>query len=205
MKSNFVKKASFILFGCLSVAIGLYPLIYISFNKEIGILTSKTEELLSYLPWNLAFYCHIFLGGLALLIGWIQFHKKIRNKRIRLHRTIGKIYVVSAVFSSMAGIFIGFFANGGIISKVGFVCLGLIWFISTLLAFDYIRKGDVINHQKMMIFSYAACFAAVMLRLWLPLLIIIFSDFILAYRIVAWLCWVPNLIVASFIVRKFSL
>lgn len=39
-------------------------------------------------------------------------------------------------------------------------------------------------------------------RVWLPLLIMAFGDFIVAYSIVAWLCWVPNLLVANFIVRK---
>ncbi|GAB4428835.1 MAG: hypothetical protein OHK0039_47410 [Bacteroidia bacterium] len=44
--------------------------------------------------------------------------------------------------------------------------------------------------------SYAACFAAVTLRLWLPILTALLGDFLPAYRIVAWLCWVPNLLVA---------
>ena len=52
-----------------------------------------------------------------------------------------------------------------------------------------------------MIYSYAACFAAVTLRIWLPTLTSIMGEFIGAYRIVAWLCWVPNMIVAYFIVR----
>jgi dolichyl-phosphate-mannose--protein O-mannosyl transferase len=56
----------------------------------------------------------------------------------------------------------------------------------------------------MMIYSYAACFAAVTLRIWLPLLIMIFGDFIIAYTIVAWMCWIPNLIVARLITRKLT-
>ena len=53
-----------------------------------------------------------------------------------------------------------------------------------------------------MIYSYAACFAAVTLRLWLPLLVFLFGDFIKAYVLVSWLCWVPNIIVAYFIQRS---
>ena len=55
---------------------------------------------------------------------------------------------------------------------------------------------------KFMIFSFAACFAAVTLRIWLPILTSIMGEFNSAYRIVAWLCWVPNIIVAFFIVRN---
>ena len=53
-----------------------------------------------------------------------------------------------------------------------------------------------------MFFSYAACFAAVTLRIWLPLLTIAMGESNSAYRIVAWLCWVPNIIVAILILRN---
>lgn len=53
-----------------------------------------------------------------------------------------------------------------------------------------------------MIYSYAACFAAVTLRVWLPLLMIVSGDYLVAYIIVSWLCWVPNMVVANLIVKK---
>jgi len=43
---------------------------------------------------------------------------------------------------------------------------------------------------------------AVTLRLWLPLLTIALGAFIPAYRIVAWLCWVPNMVFAYFWVKN---
>ena len=66
----------------------------------------------------------------------------------------------------------------------------------------YIKNKKIEQHKKIMVYSYAACFAAVTLRIWLPILQTIFGDFDTAYRIVAWLCWVPNLIVASIICRQ---
>jgi hypothetical protein len=51
------------------------------------------------------------------------------------------------------------------------------------------------------VYSYAACFAGVTLRIWLPLLIVAFG-FSKAYPAVAWLCWIPNLIFADWIVNK---
>jgi len=64
------------------------------------------------------------------------------------------------------------------------------------MAYINIRNKRVEQHQKMMIYSYAACFAAVTLRIWLPLLVMGIGNFTIAYTIVAWLCWVPNLFVA---------
>ena len=119
-----------------------------------------------------------------------------------LHRQIGKLYIISVLLSAIAGIYVGFFATGGLVSSFGFICLGIIWFYTTLMAYIHIKNKRINKHRKMMIYSYAACFAAVTLRIWLPLLILFFGDFITAYKIVAWLCWVPNLIIANLIVRK---
>lgn len=200
-----MKKVIFVLFAILCICIGVYPLIYFLIDRTFGLLNSKSDVLLNDIFWNIGFYSHILFGGLALLIGWMQFSKKLRLKNIKLHRNIGKIYVVSVLISGLASIYIAIFATGGLISVIGFLCLGLIWTITTILAYTSIRKADVNKHQKFMILSYAACFAAVTLRIWLPLLTIALQDFISAYRIVAWLCWVPNIIVAIFIIRKLGL
>jgi hypothetical protein len=45
-------------------------------------------------------------------------------------------------------------------------------------------------------------FAAVTLRVELPLLIAAFQAFDPAYMMVSWSCWVPNLLVAEWIVRR---
>jgi len=80
--------------------------------------------------------------------------------------------------------------------------MGAFWFITTLQAYRNISKGSVVAHQKMMIYSYATCLAAVTLRIYLPVCIAIFNDFNTAYALVAWLSWVPNIVVAWFIVQK---
>ncbi|MFK8007414.1 MAG: DUF2306 domain-containing protein [Saprospiraceae bacterium] len=198
------KKVLFFLFSFLAVGVGFYPLVFLASNTQFPILNGKSQELLGDVIWNISFYSHISLGGVALLIGWSQFSKKLRNKYLQLHRLIGKIYVGSVLLSAIGGIYIGFFAAGGIISKVGFISLGIIWFYTTLKAFLEVKKGRIEQHKKMMIYSYAACFAAVTLRLLLPLLIVFFHEFVPAYQVVAWLCWVPNLLVAHFIILKKS-
>lgn len=196
------KKVLYFIFSFLAVGVGSYPLVFLISNNHFPILDGKSQEILSDVIWNISFYSHISLGGIALLIGWSQFSEKFRNKYLQLHRVIGKIYVGSVLLSAIGGIYIGFFTTGGIISKVGFISLGIIWFYTTLKAFLEVKKGRIEQHKKMMIYSYAACFAAVTLRLFLPLLMVLFNEFIPAYQVVAWLCWVPNLLVAHFIILK---
>lgn len=197
-----MKKFLFILLGITSVSIGLYPLIYFVIDRKFGLLGSKSEALLNDTLWNIGFYGHIVLGGLALLIGWVQFSEKIRKNNLEIHRRIGIIYVFSVLISGLCGFYIGYHATGGIVSKIGFMSLAVVWLSTTWLGFRAAKNKHITLHQKFMIYSYAACFAAVTLRIWLPMLTTLFEgDFIRAYRIVAWLCWVPNIIAAYFITR----
>ncbi|WP_400078438.1 DUF2306 domain-containing protein [Winogradskyella sp. R77965] len=202
--NSFFRKIGFYFFGLLCIAVGLYPIIYFVIDRRFGLLGSKTTEILSDTFWNISFYGHIVLGGLALFIGWLQFNKKLRLKNIKLHKRIGKVYVISALISGICGFYIAFYATGGLVSQLGFMSLALIWLYTTIQGFRFARKGQIVKHQYIMIYSYAACFAAVTLRIWLPILGEIFGAFIPAYRIVAWLCWVPNIIVAFFIVNNYK-
>jgi uncharacterized membrane protein len=197
-----LKKITWVTFAILCISIGFYPTLYLFSGQKIGLLNSKSPELLANLIWNIGFYSHITLGGIALLTGWSQFSEKLRKTRIQIHRLLGKIYVGAVFVSSLAGIGIAFFATGGPIPTFGFLGLGLVWFFTTVKAYTAVKAGNITLHQKMMIYSYAACFAAVTLRLWLPLLQMATGDFITAYRIVAWLAWVPNMIVAYFWVQR---
>jgi uncharacterized membrane protein len=202
MKINMKKK---ILWGMLiffSVVTGLYPLKYYWLKTDIELTGPESGLVLEEIIRNYIFYIHIILGGVALLIGWTQFSSKYRTIYRVLHQRIGKLYVISALLSSVSGLYIALYANGGFVARSGFFCLGVIWFYTTLVAYTSIRNKQLITHQKMMIFSYAACFAAVTLRLWLPLLIVITGDFKTAYIIVAWWSWIPNLVVAALIIRR---
>ena len=199
---NSTNKVAWFVFVTLAICIGLYPLFYLFVDREFGLLASKSESLLSNIIWNISFYGHITFGGIALLIGWMQFSKKMRSNDLKRHRLIGKVYVLSVLVSGFCGVYIGFYATGGLVSSLGFILLGAFWLYTTIKAYKAGCNGDIELHQGFMIYSYALCFAAVTLRIWLPLLTIGFGDFVPAYRVVAWLCWVPNVVFAYFWVRR---
>lgn len=201
------KKVLWFLFAFLATGVSLYPLVYVYFaflEGEFSLRQLKSIDLIRNLFWNIGFYGHVIFGGIALFVGWSQFSKKLRARRLQLHKNLGKIYVVSVLISGCGAVGIGFFATGGWIAATGFVLLGLVWLYTTGAAYFAIKKGNLKKHQYMMIYSYAACFAAVTLRLWLPLmqLFIFEGAFLPAYKIVAWLCWVPNIIFANVLVRR---
>jgi hypothetical protein len=199
---NSTNKVAWFVFGFLAIGVGLYPLIYIFSADHVGIQLSKSAALLANVAWNVGFYGHILFGGLALMVGWVQFSKRFREANYKRHRAIGSIYVAAAVVSGGCGLGIALFATGGIVAQLGFLTLAVVWLYFTLNAFWAIKKRDLDMHRVYMIYSYAACFGAVTLRIWLPLLTLAFGAFLPAYRVVAWLAWVPNIIFAYIWVRR---
>ncbi|MDR6515986.1 DUF2306 domain-containing protein [Chryseobacterium camelliae] len=197
-----MKKLLFATMCILALLVGAYPLLYAFVESKYTFLSSKSPEVLHNIIWKTAFLAHIIFGGLALFIGWRQFGPSFRSKYTGLHRVIGKIYVTAAIISSVSAVYMGFYANGGLVSETGFIILGITWLMTTAIAVAKIRNGQVIQHQQLMTYSYACAFAAVTLRIWYPLLIRMTGDPVNSYSIVAWLCWVPNVLTAYFLNRS---
>ena len=193
--SGITQKVGWFLFAFFAIGVGLYPLLYLLMDMSGGLLASKPAEVLQSPVWSLAFYLHIAGGGIALICGWPQFVKNWRAKNLSLHRLLGRIYVIAVFASGLAGLYIAFFATGGRAAVLGFLFLAIAWLITTLMAYITIKKKAIEHHQAWMIRSFALTFAAVTLRLWLPLMDIgLDMKFSIAYPIVAWLCWVQSLL-----------
>lgn len=198
-----MKRLLWLIFICFCLFIGVTrPLKYFLADGPIDLLAMKPQEVLNSLIYKTSFFIHIAFGGIALLIGWIQFIGQIRKKYPKFHRIIGKIYVGAILIAGPVGFYIGFFARGGLPTEIGFTFGALLWIAATYMGYRTIRKGDVAAHKEYMTYSYAGTFAAVTLRFWLPMLISITKNFDLAYGISVWLSWIPNFFVAYLIMHK---
>jgi Predicted membrane protein (DUF2306)/Aspartyl protease len=92
-------------------------------------------------------------------------------------------------------------SDQGIVTHLGFGALAVAWLFCTIRGYLAIRGGDDVVHRAWMMRSFALTFAAVMLRIILPLELAFGIPFPVAYKIVSWACWVPNLLVAEWCVR----
>ena len=143
-------------------------------------------------------YVHVFASSVALLLGPFQFMEKLRAKRVALHRWMGRIYLgVGVLAGGLAGLHMSLYAFGGLVSQLGFGALATGWLYTGLRAYLAIRAKDIAAHRRWMVRNFALAFGAVTLRLWLPGSVAAGVPFELAYPAIAWLCWVPNLLVAE--------
>ena len=159
-------------------------------------------------------YIHIFSGALALLIGPFQFLNRLRQNKPRLHRWMGRFYLLGILVSGLTTFLIAPGMIAGMAGEAGLITLAILWLWTGWNAYSAIRAGNKARHREWMIRNYALTFAAVTIRLWLGMLIgtqIPFLEtkysgdfealFVEVYRAVMWLGWVPNLIIAEFLVQ----
>jgi len=160
---------------------------------------------------QLALYLHIAGGTTALILGPFQFSQRLRARFTRAHRVSGRIYITAVWIGAMGGIAIAPYNSAGVIGVAGFGSLAILWFISGTLAYRKARARRIDEHRAWMIRNYSLTFAGVMLRAWLPILIGVYSAatgadvetaFAWAYGFVPFLCWVPNILVAEWLVRR---
>jgi len=143
---------------------------------------------------------HLAFGGVALFAGALQFSARLRFERPAVHRSVGKIYVLTVLVSGTSAAMLAPTSTGGVTAHFGFGMLALLWLGTTVAAWVTVRRGEYDVHRVWMIRSYALCLAAVTLRLYLPLAGIAGLPFEVSYPAIAWLCWVPNLVVAEWFV-----
>ncbi|VAW13940.1 membrane protein, putative [hydrothermal vent metagenome] len=153
-------------------------------------------------PPRVMFYVHVLAGPAALAIMPFQLSANFRLCQPQWHRWLGRAYLAMVALGGVSGLVIGFNADGGPVAQAGFVLLSVVWLGVTARGFVLIRAGRIADHRAWMIRSAALAFAAVTLRLWLPVQLVAGVPYDIAYPVVAWICWVPNLLFAEVLLRR---
>jgi uncharacterized membrane protein len=180
----------------LTFGVAAYAVVVYGFLPLGSILHPDMKA--SFVAHSVGIYAHIFAAAVAMTLGPFQFLAGLRRRFARLHRWMGRAYLGNGVLiGGLAGLYMATFAFGGIVSKLGFASLAVLWLFTGLRAFLAIRRGDTIEHRRWMVRNFALTLAAVTLRILLPISQIAGIPFEHAYPVIAWLCWVPNLLVAE--------
>lgn len=189
-------------FGWLMLQIMLQ---YIPWNSDAAFLGIKQDALKR--PWyEPIFVVHVFSSILLLPLGFFQFSSEIRKRFPGFHRMAGRMYVlVTLIFVAPSGFFMGLVANGGWTAQLAFCLLAIFWFWTTWNGWLAARRKQWMTHRNWMIRSYALMLSAITLRTWKVILVFLFHPHPMdVYRMVAWLGWVLNWIVAEGILLQLA-
>jgi uncharacterized membrane protein len=182
--------------GVAAYAIGVYGFL------PLGVAVHPDMRA-SFEAHRVGLYAHVFASLVALAVGPFQFAARLRAARPALHRWLGRLYLGAGVLvGGSAGLYMAAYAFGGPLSRLGFACLALAWLYTGLRAYLAVRARNFAAHRRWMVRNFSLTFAAVTLRLWLPASVAAGVPFDLAYTVVAWLCWVPNLVAAELLLAR---
>lgn len=188
-------------FACLLIGISLQ---YIPYNTDVAFLRIK-QDVIEIPFYKLAFFTHVYTSIFVLPAGFTQFSRYLRGTFPLVHKYNGWLYaLVVTCLAGPSGFYMGIYANGGITSQIAFCLLAVLWIFFTVLAVVKVIQGDIKSHREFLIRSFALTLSAMTLRAWKYLLVYLFHPRPMdVYEIVAWLGWIPNLIIAELIIRKF--
>ena len=150
-------------------------------------------ELNPSFPLHIVFLSlHGVSAGTALLLGPLQFVRRIRAEHPRVHRTIGTIYLLAVLVGGIMALASTVLTTNGWSVQVGFFILASFWFYTGFRALRAVLARQYADHRIWMIRNYSATFAAVLLRVILFIelsllpLVGVHLDFPPAYDVSVW-------------------
>ncbi|MEU5695492.1 DUF2306 domain-containing protein [Actinosynnema sp. NPDC020468] len=150
-------------------------------------------------------YVHMICSGTALLLSPVQLSSRVRRRTPRTHRVVGRITFGALVGGGTAGALLAPFSVAGALGTAGFGLLAVLSVVFPVLGLRSALRGDLAQHRRWMIRAFALIYAGVMLRL--GLIVVVAStgwDFDRAYLLMPFGSWVPNLLVAEFVLWRSS-
>lgn len=182
----------------LALFVTMYSLPYLSGDPD----TFFEPQRLTYLAHLTPLMLHVAGAVVALSLGPWQFVRRLRSRWPRVHRMVGRVYVVAVLATGVGGLMLAPTTYTGRLAGLAFALLAVGTLGSTAMAFVAIRRRQIARHRAWMTRSYAFVFTGVSFRLGLVLLPALGLSFDTAYPLSAWIAWPINLAVAEVLIRR---
>jgi uncharacterized membrane protein len=108
---------------------------------------------------------HALFAVIALLAGPMQFSSRLRQRYLKFHRVLGRIYVISVFVGALTGVAL----SAGRPGMPGTSVQAAAWIVCTTAAVITARNRQIARHRRWMVRSYAVTFTFVssrVLNLW---------------------------------------
>ncbi|SPL95861.1 membrane protein, putative [[Actinomadura] parvosata subsp. kistnae] len=163
-------------------------------------------------PYFALLATHVFTALVALVLGPLQFVPAVRARR-RVHRVIGRCYLLAGVLPSALAAVPVALLSGRLVTQVGLTVPAVLWLVTGWLAYRAAARRDFVRHREWMMRNYALTFLAVTSRIVVPLLLVSQLPFGVPAGSLGTLApsmipvgqvlgWVINLIVAEILIRR---
>jgi uncharacterized membrane protein len=214
-----IQLASRLLVGTVWVSSLLFGLFILSFYF-VALLEGNTDQWNRVLPGlydestrtaTTGIGVHFAAGGIILVLGCIQLLKSVRVKFPKLHRWIGRLYVLACIAAALGGLVFIFLKGtiGGLVMDVGFTGYGVLMFLAAVETIRHARAKRFDAHRAWGIRLFALAIGSWLYRMdygfWL-----LFTGGLghtdtfhgpFDYFMDFWF-YIPNLLVAELFIRR---
>jgi len=131
---------------------------YVLRHNESFLLNRADPVWQHYQPFKWWLLPHGVAGACALLLGPMQFSDRLRQRYAKLHRAVGRIYVVAALILAPLGAYIQYFQERMHETRsftIAATVDATLLMFTTGLAFVFIRQGKIQQHRAWMTRSFA--------------------------------------------------
>jgi hypothetical protein len=172
-----------------------------------GIFVEQKGEIGRQPLWKGILIVHIAAGIVCLFSVLPQFSRKLLRRIPGLHRWCGRIYAASVLFVVCpTGIYLAFFAKGGLAGQAGFLLLGAATFHTTLRGVTSMIGGarDLTAHREWMTRSFAYTASAITFRVYHFVFFLGGMAEETNYVTSLWLSVLGNAVIAELVLRRRS-
>jgi len=170
------KLVAFILFGLVTV--------FVTYMKNRGILDPSSGIAQHFAPAGIFLPVHAFFAAIAMTLGAFQFSNRLRARYLKLHRTLGYVYVVCVFIGAPMAIPLSMKVDTPSLTAASCVqAFG--WMFCTAIALFCVRRGNVAQHRRWMIRGYPFAMVFTAARILIPIPPILRSGFV-GVEIVVW-------------------
>lgn len=112
--------------------------------------------------------------------------------------------IILLIVSGPAAFIMSIYANGGIAAQASFILMCTLWYAFTLISLIKIYQKKYYSHANFLLRSFVLTCSALTLRFYAMLLSYTNIDAMPRekYILIAWLSWIPNLLIAEWIIQS---
>ena len=141
--------------------------VFVTYMKNARVFDPTSEIAQHFAPVRWYLVPHAFFGVLAMVLGVFQFSNRLRARYLKIHRTLGYVYVVSVFIAAPLAIPMTMRFGPSLVAASSMQSFG--WMLTTAIALYCVRHGNVTQHRRWMIRSYPFAMVFTVSRMIIPI------------------------------------
>ncbi len=129
--------------------------LFVLWHDERFVFIHSDGKWAYYFPVRWLIVPHVLGGLLALLIGPFQFSSRFRQRHLRIHRIMGRVYLASVAISAIVALYVSSIHQTDMQAREWVFALDITWLITGGMAFAAVRNGNIEVHRQWMARNYA--------------------------------------------------